>query len=148
MNEATAKQPELTVEQLLIALGKRVAMIEEAARLILETFKPGPEYQRHLSEYPGFDWRQIGARPIAKDKWGVTVVEWNGTVWKRRSVNNKYGANIWFARCVGKEKTETGEKNKYAWLINFSDQEEDLSVEPLASNAQDALQRLQQRKAA
>ena len=142
-DQTSGKQP-LTLEQLVILLGKRVARIEEVMMILLEHFKPAPEFQRSIAEYSTFDWSKIGARPIAKDQWGTTVVEWNGKLWKRRSMDNKYGANIWFARCIGKD----GEKNEYAWLINFSDKQIDLTVEPLGEKAKAALVRTQQKTSA
>ena len=59
-------------------------------------------------------------------------------------MDNKYGANIWFARCIGKENDE----NKYAWLINFSERKVDMTVEPLGRNAREALIRIRERKVA
>lgn len=144
MSEQTTDRQPLTLEQLIIHLGKRVARIEEVAMMLLEHFKPAPEFQRSIAEYSTFDWSKIGARVVAKDEWGATIVEWNGKLWKRRSMDNKYGANIWFARCIGKD----GEENKYAWLINFSDKQLDMSVEPLREKAKAALLAAQQRRRA
>lgn len=83
MSESQDTGKQITLEQLVIRLGKKVAQMHEVMLMLLETFKAEPIFQRHLDEYLDFDWSQIGARVIARDEWGATIVEWNGHQWKR-----------------------------------------------------------------
>lgn len=122
-------------EQIIAAFDERLSQINGTLNFLLEALKPGPEYARHISEYPTFDWSSIGATVVGKDRWGATIVDWNGKYWKRRSPDNKYGADIWFSRCVGKENNE----NIYAQLIIFADKQADFSVDELGDNAKGAL---------
>jgi hypothetical protein len=127
------EQPAL--ESLVSGLNKRLTQIESNLRFLLEALKPGPEYQRTIWDYPAFDWSEIGAKVIGSDQWGATLVEWNGKRWKRRAPDNKYGADIWFSRCIGKENNE----NVYAELIKFSEKRTDDRVDPLGKNAMNLL---------
>ncbi|MGE0131854.1 MAG: single-stranded DNA-binding protein [Blastocatellales bacterium] len=135
----TEKKP-LTLEQLVVALGKRLAQFQETvAGILIAGLKTGPELQRPLTAYPEFDWQSIGARVTAKDQWGATVVECYGRQWMRRAPDNKYGVDIWFSSCVG--KNEAGD-NEYGILIKFSERFADRQVEPIGEKAQAALKRM------
>lgn len=76
-----------------------------------------PNYRRRLSEYPGFDWSEIGATIAAQDNQGVSEVEWNLHRFTRRAGSGKFGKAIWFSRPTGKD----GDENLYARLITFKD---------------------------
>jgi DdrB-like protein len=104
-------------EKLIVALGHRVSEQNEILQMIAASLQgvechlrqiaissnPAPNYQRPLSDYPGFNWPSIGATVLKEDHDGATAVEWNGQVFTRRSPNNKFDAAIWFSRCTGKD---------------------------------------------
>jgi ssDNA-binding DdrB-like protein len=52
--------------------------IETHLRQIAFSSNVAPNYQRHLSEYPTFDWSSIGTTVLNRDSDGVTAVEWSG----------------------------------------------------------------------
>jgi hypothetical protein len=107
--------------------------IEASLRQIALSTNPAPNYQRLLSEYPGFDWTSIGATILKEDRDGVTTVEWNGQVFTRRAPSNKFGAPVWYSRCTGKD---TDGNNRYARLITFKGAAE---AEPIAGKARKAI---------
>jgi hypothetical protein len=107
--------------------------IEASLRQIALSSNPAPNYQRPLYEYPHFDWTSIGATILKEDRDGATAVEWNGQVFTRRSPSNKFGAAVWFSRCVGKDSEGN---NRYARLITFKDSSE---AEPIAGKARQAI---------
>lgn len=76
-----------------------------------------PNYRRRLSEYPQFDWSEIGATVTATDDQGVSEVEWNLHRFTRRAGSGKFGKAIWFSRPTGKD----GDETNYARLITFKD---------------------------
>lgn len=126
----------LTLEQrmseqneLLQMIAASLQGIESHLRQIAISSNPAPNYQRSLSDYPGFDWLSIGATALKEDNDGVTAVEWNGQVFTRRSPNNKFDAAIWFSRCVGKDADGN---NKYVRLISFKAAAD---AEPIAAKA-------------
>jgi hypothetical protein len=151
MDEATAKAPEPKnddrIERLIIALGERQAEgnkllkkqneILQAIGLTFEKIaahlqqmavasQPAPNFQRDISEYPRFDWSEIGAIETNADEVGATQVEWNGFTFTRRAPQNKFGEAVWFSRCVGKDADGN---NKYVRLITFKRASE---AEPIA----------------
>jgi len=103
-------------EKLIIKLGQRINEQNEILRMIAASLEgieshlrqiavssnPAPNYQRHLSEYPTFDWPSIGAAVLNRDGDGVTAVEWNGQVFTRRSPNNKFDAAVCFLAILGR----------------------------------------------
>jgi hypothetical protein len=152
MDEATAKATEPKsndnlIERLIIALGERQAEgnkllkkqneILQAIGLTFERIavhlqqmavasQPAPNYQRDISEYPNFNWDEIGAVVTNSDDYGVSSVEWNGFTFTRRAPQNKFGEAVWFSRCAGKDSDGN---NKYVRLISFKRASE---AEPIA----------------
>jgi DdrB-like protein len=134
-------------EKLIIKLGQRINEQNEILRMIAASLQgveshlrqiavssnPAPNYQRHLSEYPTFDWPSIGATVLNRDGDGVTAVEWNGQVFTRRSPNNKFDAAVWFSRHLGQDSD--GNK-RYARLITFRALND---AEPIATKAKKAI---------
>jgi hypothetical protein len=107
--------------------------VESHLRQIAISSNPAPNYQRPLSDYPGFDWLSIGATVLKEDGDGVAAVEWNGQVFTRRSPHNKFDAAVWFSRCIGKD---TDGNNRYARLISFKAVND---AEPIAAKARKAI---------
>lgn len=134
-------------EKLIITLGQRISEqneilqmiaaslqgIESHLRQIAISSNPAPNYQRPLSDYPGFDWLSIGATVLKEDGDGATAVEWNGQIFTRRSPHNKFDAAIWFSRCIGKDADGN---NRYARLISFKAVND---AEPIAAKAKQAI---------
>jgi hypothetical protein len=134
-------------EKLIVALGQRISEqneilqmiaaslqgIESHLRQIAISSNPAPNYQRPLSDYPGFDWLSIGATVLKEDHDGATAVEWNGQIFTRRSPNNKFDAAVWFSRSVGKDADGS---NKYVRLITFKTASE---AEPIAAKAKKSI---------
>ncbi len=134
-------------EKLIVTLGQRINGQNKILQTIAESLQemelhlrqlaissnPAPNYQRPLSEYANFDWSSIGATVLTRDKDGVTAVEWNGQVFKRRAPNNKYDAAIFFSRCLGKDSAGN---NQYARLIKFTPSAE---AEPISDKAKKAI---------
>lgn len=77
-----------------------------------------PNWTRPLSSYMSKWPEAIGAKILASDEYGVTVVCWCGHIYLRRTGNNKYGAAIWFSRCTGKD---VNGDNQYVRLITFKE---------------------------
>jgi hypothetical protein len=75
-----------------------------------------PNYERSLEDFPSFTWKEIGASVDKTDQYGAAVVSWKGKQFTRRSPSNKFGAAIWFSRCIGKD--DKGE-NLYERLVTF-----------------------------
>jgi DdrB-like protein len=133
--------------RLIVTLGQRISEqngilqmiaaslqgVESHLCQIANSSNPAPNYQRALSEYPGFDWLSIGATVLKRDDDGATAVEWNGQVFTRRSPNNKFNAAIWFSRCTGKDADDN---NRYARLISFRAVSD---AEPIAAKARKAI---------
>ncbi len=115
-------------EKLIVALGQRISEQNEILQMIAASLQgveshlrqiaissnPAPNYQRPLSDYPGFDWLSIGATALKEDNDGVTAVDWNGQVFTRRSPNNRFDAAVWFSRCVGKDADGCDLKDRMA----------------------------------
>jgi hypothetical protein len=134
-------------EKLIVKLGQRLSEQNEILRAIAASLQgveshlrqmavssnPAPNYQRHLSEYPSFDWSSIGATVLNRDGDGVTAVEWNGQVFTRRSPNNKFAEAVWFSRHLGQDSD--GNK-RYARLIAFKALSD---AEPIAAKAKKAI---------
>ena len=89
-----------------------------------------------LSVYKNGWHEKIGARLIARDDYGPTVVQWCGHYYIRRVGNKKYGIDIWFSRAGGKDSD--GE-NQYLTLIKFR-QNAIPHAEPLPQYVIEALQ--------
>lgn len=98
---------------------------EESAR------KEAPNYQLHLEEFATFDWESIGATVERSDAQGAAIVSWKGRQFIRRSPTNKYGAVVFFSRCIGND--EQGVK-KYERLCTFKSLEK-VEVEPISDKA-------------
>ena len=75
-----------------------------------------PNYQIPLESWSTFDWQFIGAVVERRDNHGAAIVSWRGQIFTRRSPDNKFGAAIFFSRCIGKD--ERGE-NQYERLVTF-----------------------------
>jgi hypothetical protein len=91
-----------------------------------------PNLRRLLSEYPSFNWDEIGAKVLSADEDGATAVAWGGHVFVRRT-NPKFGAEVWFSRAAG--RSEDGEIS-YERLITFATLPE---AEPLPRTVRDRL---------
>ena len=134
-------------EKLIVTLGQRISEQNEILQMVAASLKgveshlrqiaissnPAPNYQRPLSDYPGFDWFSIGASVLKRDDDGATIVEWNGQVFTRRSPNNKFDTIVWFSRCTGKD---TDGNNRYVRLISFKAMND---AEPIATKARKAI---------
>jgi len=135
------------IEKLITVLGQRtnalneimremaisLQEIESHLRQIAISSDPAPNYQRALSEYPGFDWSSIGATVLKEDSDGASIVEWNGRTFTRRSANNKYPEAVWFSRPAGKDADG---KIRYPRLVTFKRPSE---AEPIAAKAKRAI---------
>jgi hypothetical protein len=122
-----------TQNEIMQAIAVSLQEIESHLRQIAISSNPAPNYQRSLSEYPGFDWSRIGAAVLKEDSDGVTVVEWNGKTFTRRSANNKYPEAIWFSRPAGKDADGN---IRYERLVTFKRPSE---AEPIAAKAKRAI---------
>ena len=112
---------------------KLLERIANALERMAPSNSSAPNLVYDLSQYEHFDWEAIGATVAVVDEGGPALVTWGGNTFKRRSPNNKYGAAIFYSRCVGKENGE----NIYERLITFK--EMSTSVEPLSRKAETAL---------
>ncbi len=111
-----------------------LAVISRNLGIIASALSPAPEIRRPLEDYLAFDWAAIGARVLAKDQDGPTIVEHNGRIYKRRAPDNKYGAAIWFSRADGKDAEGN---NNYVSLISFEIFKNE--VEPIGHKVREAL---------
>jgi len=105
--------------QAYLALQQRVIESLSRIALALEQMIPPPEspsYQFALKDYATFDWASIGAVVADYDSDGATAILWRKNVYLRRSPSNKFGAAIWFSRCVGKDEKGA---NIYERLVTF-----------------------------
>jgi hypothetical protein len=71
--------------------------VEAHLRQMAISSNPTPNYQRPLSEYLTFDWPSIGATVLNRDGDGATAVEWNGQVFTRRSLSNRFQEAVWYS---------------------------------------------------
>ena len=106
---------------------ERVAKSLEEA----EARKEAPNYQLHLEEFATFNWASIGAVVERVDEQGAAIVDWKGKRFIRRSPTNKFGAVIFFSRCIGKDEQD---KNKYERLCTFKSLDQ-VEVEPISNKA-------------
>lgn len=106
---------------------ERVAQSLEEA----EARKEAPNYQLHLEEFATFDWAKIDAIVERHDAQGAAIVSWKGKQFVRRSPTNKFGAVVFFSRCIGND--EQGVK-KYERLCTFKSLEK-VEVEPISDKA-------------
>ena len=102
----------LRTQQLMIESLSRIAIALE--HMIPQ--EAAPNYQFALDKFATMDWESIGAVVADRDSDGASAILWHKNIYVRRSSSNKFGAAIWFSRCVGKD--ERGE-NKYECLIKF-----------------------------
>lgn len=94
-------------------MGRITAALEQLAG---DAGVKAPNYQIPLESWSAFDWQSIGAVVERADNHGAAIVSWKGQIFTRRSPDNKFGATIFFSRCIGKD--ERGE-NQYERLITF-----------------------------
>lgn len=89
--------------------------VEVAAALKAIAASNPPNWVRGLSAYKS-DWpAAIGAKVMARDGDGVSVVSWCGHAYVRRSSpQTKYGAAVWFSRCTNDDGEQV-----YLRLITF-----------------------------
>jgi len=106
---------------------ERVAQSLEEA----EARKEASNYQLHLEEFATFDFSSIGATVERSDAQGAAILNWQGKQFLRRSPTNKYGAVVFFSRCIGND--EQGVK-KYERLCTFKSLEK-VEVEPISDKA-------------
>lgn len=106
---------------------ERVAQSLEEA----EARKEAPNYQLHLEEFATFDFSSIGATIERADGQGAAILNWKGRQFVRRSPTNKFGAVVFFSRCIGND--EQGVK-KYERLCTFKSLEK-VEVEPISDKA-------------
>lgn len=111
-----------------------LAEISRNLGIVASALSPAPELRRPLADYLTFDWSKIGARILAQDQDGPTIVEHNGRIYKRRAPDNKYGAAIWFSRADGKDAEGN---NNYVSLISFEIFTQ--TVEPIGHKVREAL---------
>lgn len=103
--------------QLLLDLQLRQTVALEKIASALGKLVPekAPNYQFPLESFRRFDWASIEATVIKSDNCGPAIVSWSGKQFVRRSPSNKFGAAIWYSRCIGKE----GDRNLYEKLVTF-----------------------------
>ena len=108
-------------------------LLEQVAQFLEEESarKEAPNYQQHLEEFATFNWASIGATVERADGQGAAIVNWKGKQFVRRSPTNKYGAVVFFSRCVGKDEQD---KNRYERLCTFKSLE-NVEVEPISDKA-------------
>ncbi len=105
--------------QAYLQLQHRLIATLERMALALEQMSPqavAPNYQLELKDFATFDWASIGAVVADYDSDGATAVVWKNNTYLRRSPSNKFGAAIWFSRCVGRDDLGA---NIYERLITF-----------------------------
>ena len=86
-----------------------------------------PNFVRPLVDFATFDWSSIGAEVVSTDEYGPTHVNFDGTIWTRRSPANKYDPVIFFSRAVGKDDAGN---TRYLRLITFREIKE---AEPVSN---------------
>lgn len=112
-----------------------LAQIHRSLQVIAGALAKAPNMHKPLGDFPSFDWESIGAQALRSDADGVSIVEHNGRIYKRRAPDNKFEPCIWFSRCTGKAADGA---NEYETLITFEVIKDD--VEPIGSKARKALQ--------
>lgn len=86
-----------------------------------------------LGDFKTFDWANVGMRVVARDDDGPSVIQaTNGKMCKRRS-NDKFGTEIWFSYCSGKNEDNTPQ---YTKVIEFKQVK---APEPLGRKTEQAL---------
>lgn len=123
--------------QIYLQLQQRIVALLERIALALEQMIPPPApstYHFALKDYGSFDWASIGAVVAEEDSDGVSAVLWRKNIYFRRSPTNKFGAAIWFSRCLGKDDSGA---NVYEKLITFKEMPK---AEPLPKRAASAQQ--------
>lgn len=101
-------------------LVKQLTRIADALERLSNGGEPvAPDMRRPISEFSHFDWASIGASVVSSDNDGPTHVEYGGTLWTRRSPQNKFGAAIWFSRASGGKDADGNVK--YLRLITFQE---------------------------
>lgn len=90
-----------------------------------------------LGDFKTFDWANVGMRVVARDDDGPSVIQApNGKMCKRRS-NDKFGTEIWFSYCSGKNEDNTPQ---YTKVIEFKEVK---APEPLGRKTEQALRTAQ-----
>ena len=105
--------------QAYLALQQRIIESLSRIAIALEQMIPqmaAPNYQLELKDFATFNWASIGAVVAEEDSDGPTAIVWKNHTYLRRSPTNKFGAAIWFSRCVGKDAMGA---NIYERLITF-----------------------------
>lgn len=102
----------------LAQMVSELATMRRYFKQMVEYSKPTePGYIYPLNDYPDFDWSTIGATVIQRDGKGyVSMVEWGGYFWKRRSKSDNKGAAVWFNRTYNPYDTDAWE---YVRLVTF-----------------------------
>lgn len=86
----------------------------------------GPNFRASLLDFWSYDWDAIGAKIIARDPDGPTIVDYRGeTFYRRNPINNK-GDAIWYSHAIGKE----GDKILYSTLVMFKDSKSGRDYKP------------------
>lgn len=111
----------MTDENLQFFLRTQQLIIESLTRIAiaLELMIPqgaAPNYQFALDKFATFDWASIGAVVADRDIDGASAIFWRNNIYVRRSPSNKFGAAIWFSKCVGRDEKGA---NIYERLITF-----------------------------
>ena len=125
------------IEQLLQQQNQLLGELIATLRELKPQAPPALNMVFPIEEYHGFDFAQIGARVIAHDEDGPTIIERDGRQYRRRSPQNKFGGDVWYSKSLGKE--ENG-KPLYEILVSFKEID-DSKVDPLSPNAQRAIAR-------
>jgi len=90
-----------------------------------------------LGDFKTFDWANVGMRVVARDDDGPSVIQaTNGKMCKRRS-SDKFGTEIWFSYCSGKNENNTPQ---YTKVIEFKEVK---APEPLGRKTEQALRTAQ-----
>lgn len=111
------QQQAMLQQQKAIADGLRLLYREiRTIKEVRVASQPFRSYSFSLEEFHGFDWSSIGAEIYARDSDGVSIVQFRGQRYTRRSAANKFEPAVWFSRATGKDAA--GE-NQYEKLITF-----------------------------
>lgn len=131
-----------TLEQMNAVLAQSVAELTQEVRKLTiataanEAAKLAPNYRQKLTDYPSFDWSSIDAEVIERDDYGVSVVQWGGYSWTRKSPGNAYGSDIFFSRSIGKDEND---KHQFVRLIGFYSPKQSQPPQPISRGAEAAL---------
>lgn len=121
---------------ILTALTSIAVQVERIANALEARPQPAPDITRDLADYPGFDWSQINAEVLGRDKHGAIAVRHGGKIYTRRNPTNKFGVAIWYSRASGKD----GDDTLYERLITF--REVKVEADPLSEKTVALLRQL------